>query len=374
MGPVDALLLLYHNGMSDFKKIVVLCNYELLPERVGGMDYFFWQFDAKCASNNIQVDWFFPNQANHGEYAALTIFDCGSQSVENYFLTFCKTNEILYTHIITHFVELCTPFFYKIKKLSSAKIIVIDHNPRPITGYPLKKSLEKRVKGILFSRYIDLFVGVSNYSKNQLVKEFGKQINKKSMVIFNGLEIDKFKKKSNFDFTNNFIVASHLRKDKGIQDLIVAVHKLEEQFKTDLKIDIYGEGYFEEQLKKMITQFSLTTVFSFKGSVSNLNEIYCNYDFLIHPSHGETFCFSVIESLLSGLPVITTRNQGNVLGLVEENKNGFLFEVGKTVELALILQKIMAQEYHINDFSANNKKVNNLSLAKMVENHLKIIY
>ena len=26
------------------KRIAVLCNYELLPERVGGMDYFFWQF------------------------------------------------------------------------------------------------------------------------------------------------------------------------------------------------------------------------------------------------------------------------------------------------------------------------------------------
>ena len=356
------------------KRIAVLCNYELLPERVGGMDHFFWRFDAAGKQNGIAIDWFFPNCSQHGDYSKLTILESNGQNIENFFLETYKSKPIVYSHIITHFIELCTPFFYKIKQLTSAKIIVVDHNPRPIAGYPLKKRLEKRVKGILFSRSIDLFVGVSNYSKNQLVKEFGKQINKKSIVIFNGLEIDKFKKKSNYDFTNNFIVASHLRKEKGIQDLIVAVCNLEEQFKTNLKIDIYGEGYFEEELKKMIIQFSLTAIFSFKGSVSNLNEIYCNYDFLIHPSHGETFCFSVIESLLSGLPVITTRDQGNVLGLVEENINGFLFEVAKTGELTLILQKIVAQEYQINDFSANNKKVNDLSLEKMVENHLKIIY
>lgn len=356
------------------KRIAVLCNYELLPERVGGMDHFFWRFDAAGKQNGIAIDWFFPNCSQHGDYSKLTILESNGQNIENFFLETYKSKPVVYSHIITHFIELCTPFFYKIKQLTSAKIIVVDHNPRPILGYPLKKRLEKKVKGMLFSRSIDLFVGVSNYSKNQLVKEFGKQINKNSIVIFNGLEIDKFKKKSNYDFTNNFIVASHLRKEKGIQDLIVAVYNLEEQFKTNLKIDIYGEGYFEEELKKMIIQFSLTAVFSFKGSVSNLNEIYCNYDFLIHPSHGETFCFSVIESLLSGLPVITTRDQGNVLGLVEENKNGFLFEVAKTGELTLILQKIVAQEYQINDFSANNKKLNDLSLEKMVENHLKIIY
>ncbi|MDG2432747.1 MAG: hypothetical protein P8M54_09850, partial [Flavobacterium sp.] len=59
--------------MDNQKRIAVLCNYKLLPERVGGMDYFFWQFDANCKLNNIQVDWFFPNTAKHGQYSMLTI-------------------------------------------------------------------------------------------------------------------------------------------------------------------------------------------------------------------------------------------------------------------------------------------------------------
>ena len=359
--------------MGVNKKIAILCNYELLPKRVGGMDYFFWQFDATCKQNNVEVNWFFPNRSEHGEYGNLTIFDSNNQSVESFFLDFCFQNNPSYTHVITHFVELCTPFFYKIKRFSNAKIIAVDHNPRPISGYSVKKKIEKRLKGILFSRYIDLFVGVSVYSKNEVIKEFGKQIKKKSIVIFNGLKIEKFKKKTNFGFTNKFIVASHLRKDKGIQDLIFAVNNLDEQYKKNLIIDVYGNGYYEDELKLMVTNFSLSNIFNFKGSVSNLNEIYCDYDFLVHPSHGETYCFSVIESLVSGLPVITTKNEGNVLGLIEENKNGFLFEVGKNDELTLILKKIILQEYYVTDFSANNEKIGDLSLENMVENHFKTI-
>ncbi|MFV8358354.1 group 1 glycosyl transferase, partial [Flavobacterium sp. XS1P32] len=147
--------------MGVNKKIAILCNYELLSERVGGMDYFFWQFDVKCKQNNIEVNWFFPNRSEHGEYGNLTIFDSNNQNLESFFLDFCFQNNPSYTHVITHFVELCTPIFKKIKRLSNAKVIAVDHNPRPISGYSVKKKIEKRLKGILFSRSIDLFVGVS---------------------------------------------------------------------------------------------------------------------------------------------------------------------------------------------------------------------
>ena len=40
------------------KKIAILCNYELLPERVGGMDQFFWQFDKKCKEYFLGLKWF----------------------------------------------------------------------------------------------------------------------------------------------------------------------------------------------------------------------------------------------------------------------------------------------------------------------------
>lgn len=355
--------------MTESRKIAVLCNYELLPERVGGMDYFFWCFDQKCKENRIQVDWFFPNQSDHGKYSNLTVFNSNYGSVENYFLDFCKANKTDYSHIITHFVELCTPFFYKIKLVSNAKIIVVDHNPRPLNGYSFKKKIAKRVKGILYSRYIDVFVGVSDSTKKLMIMDFGSHIKRKAIVILNGLDVLQFKQKSEFSFNNKFIVASHLRKEKGIQDLILAVQDLRS---FSFTIDIYGAGYFEGELKKMVQHLSLHDFFNFKGNICNLHEMYCNYDYLIHPSHGETFCYSVVESLMSNLPVITTRNQGNVLGLVLENENGFLFEEANVLELKEILQNILTHKLKIDDCPLNDT-LDNLSLTKMVANYFALL-
>ena len=359
--------------MTNQKKIAVLCNYKLLSERIGGMDYFFWMFDKKCKENNIQVHWFFPNTSTYGDYKYFNTKASNDKAIEPFFIEYLKQNQTIYTHIITHFIELCTPFFKEMKQVSNAKIIAVDHNPRPLNGYSLKKKITKRIKGILYAKYIDVFVGVSNYSSNQLIIEFGSQIKDKSIVIFNGLEIEKFKKKANFDSYNKFIIASHLRKDKGIQDVIDAVNKLRNQVDLNFIIDIYGEGYYEKYLKNKIEVLSLQKYFNFKGNVTNLHELYSNYDYLIHPSHGETFCYSVVESLLSNLPVITTNNQGNVLGLIKENSNGFLFNVADTNRLKDILKSILNQEIKIENGLQKEPYVTNLLLEKMVENHFKLL-
>lgn len=356
--------------MINTRKIAVLCNYELLPDRVGGMDYFYWLFDKKCKENNINVDWFFPNMASHGEYSKLNIYSSDYDNVENYFLLHHTQDS--YSHMITHFIEVCTPFYKKIKEVSNSKIIVVDHNPRPLNGYRLKKRIEKKVKGILYSKYIDLFVGVSQYSVNQIVLEFGNQIKNRAIVIHNGIDTNRFIKKTNFEFNKKFIVTSHLRQDKGIQDLIEAVHEIRKIEPINFTIDLYGKGDYGLILQKMIDEYSLSTIFNFKGSVSNLNELYHKYDYLIHPSHGETFCYSVVESLICNLPVITTKNQGNVLGFVKENTNGFLFEEGNIVQLKEILENILRNN-KVLDFSKDMTIITKLSLQNMVDNYCNLI-
>ncbi|HCQ12003.1 glycosyltransferase family 4 protein, partial [Flavobacterium sp.] len=212
----------------------------------------------------------------------------------------------------------------------------------------------------------------SNYCKNQLIKEFGSQIEKKSIVIFNGLDSKKFKQKEQFTSNFNFIIACHLRKDKGIQDVIDVVNQLKLEIQIPFTITIYGEGNYENVLKQKIESASLQDFFIFKGSVSNLHEIYCNYDYLIHPSHGETFCYTVVESLMSNLPVITN-NQGNVLGLVTNNTNGFLYNDHQINDLKKILKGVLINEIKVENGLQKDSKVANLSLDKMVDNYLNLL-
>lgn len=354
------------------KKIAVICNYRLMENRVGGMDYFFWMFDQKCKSNNIEVDWFFPNHLTFGNYSKLTIFAAGNLPTEQYFLDHLRRDAPQYSHIITHFVELCIPFFRKIKHYAAAKIIAVDHNPRSLHGYTFKKKLEKKVKGFLYSKSIDQFVGVSEYCRRALIKEFGPQIKKKTIVVFNGLDLDKFQKKTIFENGNNFIVASHLRKEKGIQDLILAVKNCVAVSKIPFTVTIFGEGYYEKELKQMVDDFRLNDYIFFKGSVANLHELYHLYDYLVHPTHGETYCFTVVESWICNLPVITTADQGNVLGLVKNGINGFLFDVGDIESLRTILLHIITKTTSIGNVSNTHAAVD-FSLETMVNNYYNLI-
>ncbi|MHB1147215.1 MAG: glycosyltransferase family 4 protein [Lutibacter sp.] len=352
------------------KKIAVLCNYELLPERVGGMDAFFWKFDKKCKEAKIQVDWFFPNGATHGDYQLLSIKFNTAKSIESFFLESVALPETDYTHIITHFLELCTPFFYKVKQVSKAKIIGVDHNPRPLEGYPVIKKIKKRIKGLLFSRYIDVFVGVSAYTVKELLKDFGKHIQPKTQVIYNGINIQKIATRTTRSKEKpTFLTASHLRFSKGIQDLIQAVALLPESIKNELKIDIYGDGPYKQQLLSLVKDLKLENSFNFKGSTAQLKSLYCHYDYMLQPTHMECFSLSILESLAANVPVITTNVGGNKEAITH-NENGYIFEAGNIKELANLLHEVYLGNKKI---TANTRNLIEecFTIDKMVTEYLK---
>lgn len=351
-------------------KIAILCNYRLLPDRVGGMDYFFWAFDKKCKENGIEVDWYFPNDSSHGEYPSLTIFSSNQLTIEQHFLENCGKEN--YSHIITHFLEICTPFYFKLKQKTNSKIIVVDHNPRPLNGYSLLKRIKKKVKGFLFSPYIDVFIGVSKYTREELIRDFGKQIESKTKVIYNGVLIDNIIQNTNRSLIKpKFLVASHLRESKGIQDLIVAVSLLSESIKSELKIDVYGDGPYKETLLNLVKEKGVSTCFSFKGSVSNLNEVYANYDYMLQPTLMECFSLSILESLAANVPVITTNVGGNEEA-VHSNQNGYIYPVGNCVALKELIESLWNGEKQIK--CSTREAIETLfSIEKMVQNHFELI-
>lgn len=357
----------------EFRKIAVICNYELLPTRVGGMDYFFWQFDAKCKENNIQVDWFFPNHSSHGNYYKLTILESKNASLESFFIDYCLRNNSKYESVITHFVELCTPFFKKVKQFSDAKIIAIDHNPRPLNGYSFSKKIKKRIKGLLYSNYIDVFICVSDYTKKELIKDFGFQVKYKTQVIHNGIALDdiQVRQKRN-QIKPSFLTASHLRESKGIQDLVQAVFLLPDTIKKEIVIDVYGDGPCRKELEYQVANLAIERCFNFKSSILNLKSTYCEYDYLIHPSHEETFCYSVIEALAANTRVITTNEGGNVLGVIKHLDNGFLFDAKNIKQLSSLIYQIWIGNLKIAKETRMDVE-KRFSLNQMVDNHIQLL-
>lgn len=354
------------------KKIAVICDYKLLPERVGGMDYFFWEFDKKCKENNIHIDWFFPNKSSHGTYSELNIISSNHQEPSHFFLNYIQATNCSYDKLIFHFVELCTPVFKEIKQNSKARIIAVDHNPRPLDGYSFTKKIRKKIKGFLYSKYIDEFIGVSDYTVNEIIRDFGRQVKSKTTTIYNGVLIEDIKVRLQRNFTNpEFVVVSHLRESKGIQDLIEAVYLLESSIIEQVKITVYGDGPYKEELLKKISNYNLQKVFEFKGSVSDVKELYNKYDYLLQPTHMECFSLSILESLAANVPVITTAVGGNE-EVIRNGENGIIFKAKDTIALAQIILSVVKGDLKI--ISNTRKEIEDkFSLEKMVENYYKLL-
>jgi glycosyltransferase involved in cell wall biosynthesis len=262
---------------------------------------------------------------------------------------------------------LCTSFFKKAKATGIQKTIVVDHNPRPIEGFPLSKMLKNKIKGVIYSRYIDQFIGVSDYTRKEILMDYGWFLDKKTTVIYNGINTAVFTKRTQ-DNKNKFVVSSHLRHSKGIQDLIKAVSILDLEIKNQLKIDIIGEGPYEEELLKMTKENQLEEIIHFKGGSSQLNKLLSNYSYLLQPTYMECFSLSILESLAANVPVITTPVGGN-LEIIKHNQNGFIFESKDFLGLADILKNIVLGNLKIdNDVSLQIEK--DFNLNKMVSEHI----
>lgn len=356
--------------MNKIKHIAVISNYELKPERIGGMDRFFKGYNEQLLQKGHKLTWFFSGGEKFDFYAGFELHLAEQQeSVETLALPFIRDKSD-FDVVVTHFLALCTPFFKELKKINQPYIIAVDHNPRPIKGFPWKKRIKNKIKGKIYSPYIDCFVGVSKYTANCILQDYGSYLRKKTKVVYNGIDTSVYLKRTEENH-GKFIVASHLRKSKGIHDLIEAVKLLPEGIQNEIQIDVFGEGPLEAELIRKVAQYRLEQQFRFCGSSSALPELMKNYSFLLQPTYMECFSLSILESLAANVPVITTPVGGN-LEIISHRFNGFIFQAGNVEELKELLQKVMDREIIIS-YDVSRLIKNEYNLEQMVANHIKLL-
>ncbi|MGQ9427241.1 glycosyltransferase [Gilvimarinus sp. F26214L] len=110
-------------------------------------------------------------------------------------------------------------------------------------------------------------------------------------------------------------------KNKGFVELVQAVHMVK-ILGVDIKVDVFGriDDRSYSFLVRRIQSMGLESSFRFKGLVSN-NELLQSaheYRAMVLPSKVETFGMVYTESLLSGCPIIYSRDTG-VSGFLDED-------------------------------------------------------
>lgn len=91
---------------------------------------------------------------------------------------------------------------------------------------------------------------------------------------------------------------------KQIDNIILAFSKIQ-QFFPDITLEIYGEGVERQRLENLIQSLSLGDFIKLKGRTSKVLEVYQKSYFTLLTSKSEAFPMSVVESIVSGTPVIT---------------------------------------------------------------------
>lgn len=180
----------------------------------------------------------------------------------------------------------------------------------------------------------DKVIYQSEYSKftieNLLFNRFGiKENSKKSIIIYNGVDLNKFKPikfLKNADSFPNILISHRMIPFKRAHQAPLIISKLIKYY-PNLKVHIVGGGiknpyHFNEDtlnhLSKVVKKEKLEKYFKFYGYINpnDLPSVYNKCDFMLNLSYADPCPNVVVESIACGLPVIAP-NSGGIPELVK---------------------------------------------------------
>jgi glycosyltransferase involved in cell wall biosynthesis len=359
------------------KKIIIVCNYALQPNRIGGMDFFYWELDKQLKLKNYKVSWLFQNGCEHNHYDGRDIdFDLIDQNKDftDGMFNWLKDKKE-YDLFIGIFLDYQSTVSYKIKNEFKIPCIFVDQMSRSNYGKTWIFRLKRKIKGILFYNTIDTIIAISNFVKKSILKESGFFWQNKIQVVYNGLPLENFiiaKKHVIDEAVITIFCIGHLIPEKGFQIVISACKNLKEN-NIPFFLTIAGDGVFKNELMVQAMNELTSDSFKFVGNITNQSYFLNQTDIVIIPSlWKEGFGYTVAEAMLMK-KVVFGSNIGAIPEILDNKK--ILFEAGNSNQLAELIK-----DYHFNKEKYNDiaeelyqRAIDNFSLDKMIAGYIKII-
>ena len=167
---------------------------------------------------------------------------------------------------------------------------------------------------------------------------------------------------------------------KGMDDLILALSKLHHKG-VDFRLEIGGEGYLDDYLKKLALTHNISDKIEFKGAIPN-DRVYSwleNLDIFVlackQDSKGDRDGIPVVlmEAMTIGVPVVSTKISG-IPELIEDEQSGFLAQPNAPESLARAIEKILDRSEPISHITqaARNRVTEEFELKSNVDKLLSI--
>lgn len=164
---------------------------------------------------------------------------------------------------------------------------------------------------------------------------------KKEQIVYIPNSIPKEFFEKNRKIGSGILFLGRIAEIKNLETLIKSIKKIKNK---NLKLDIIGpinEGY-KQQLVILINYLDLKNKVRFLPAIYDLktkiNKI-DKYNILVLPSKYESFGFVILEAMARGKIVISSKTNGGK-EIIEDKKNGFLFNISEENQLAEILNNL----------------------------------
>ncbi|MDF1882600.1 glycosyltransferase family 4 protein [Sulfurimonas sp. SAG-AH-194-C21] len=234
---------------------------------------------------------------------------------------------------------------------------------------------------------IALLLPVTNQVHEQLKKFISTDVIPKVITLYPGVESNEeltqeqrnvLKRKLKFEDENfNIVMVGRINHNKGQYLLIDAIEVLIEKG-INVKAYFIGNAMnrnYLNKLKMKVKNKNLENYIEFLGFMNNVNEVYQISDAMVLASKKETFGLVLVEAMMASTAVIGS-NSGGVVEIIDDEKNGLLFETENSVSLGEKIELLIKEETLSNKIiiAAKVKALDKFESKKQLEKLITLFY
>lgn len=144
---------------------------------------------------------------------------------------------------------------------------------------------------------------------------------------------------------------------KAFDRLIKAWSLISPANRSGWRLDIFGQGEWENMLKNMISDLGLSDSVRVNRPTQSIFDEYAASSFLAMTSHYEGFPMVMIEAMACGLPVVTFDYPCGPKDIITDGVDGLIVKDGDLKAFADAMEKLMGDENLLETLASNAPKV-----------------
>ena len=152
------------------------------------------------------------------------------------------------------------------------------------------------------------------------------------------------------------IAVGRLDYQKSFDRLILVWDKVHQQM-PDWRLDIFGQGEWQDMLQGMIDERGLQECVKLNAPSKNIGGEYVNSSVIVMTSHYEGFGMVLVEAMSCGVPAVSFDCKCGPGDIIDDGENGRLVKDGDIDGLAEALVKLMKNDELRKRMGENAKKV-----------------